>query len=86
MKITADVVARATGEDVFIIRKILKLLGLFIASELSKGEEANIEYLGTLNKKSRYWSFIPSEYLERIRHKNITDDEIIKLLITENDD
>lgn len=71
--------------DKVLARKILKAMALIVALGTANSGEVKIEYLGTLSKKSRFWSFKESEYFNTVRNNKMTPIEFLDSLLTEDD-
>jgi hypothetical protein len=84
-EVTTEQLAVMTDIDILTVRKVLKCMSIIIAAETLRGNEVDIEFLGKFGKKSRYWSFNESDYLNTIRNSRVTAKEFVNLLLTEDD-
>ena len=85
MNFDTELVSNLLKTDKVTARRMLKTMALLVALESTAGKEVRIEYLGTLYKRSRNWSFRESEYLKTIREKKMTPSEFLDSILTEDD-
>ena len=85
MNFNTELLSNLLSDDKILARKVLKAMALVIALETSKGNEVEIEYLGTLGKKGRYWSFKESEYFNIVRSSKMAPIEFLDSILTEDD-
>lgn len=85
-ELTIEQLAKFTGIEVEVARRIMKVLTLNLALHLSGGNSISLPYLGSFKKNGRFWNFEESKYLERIRNNRITEAEFISLILTEDDE
>lgn len=85
-RVTFNRLAKSTGVPAEDVRKVLKGVAIAICLDLCSSDEVIVDFLGSFSKRGRYWKFVESEFMARLRTQPISEDEFIRLLLSEEEE